>query len=123
MNAPVDHRAIAAILHIDEASLRRRAADAARRIIALGASRMAGQPWRITRAVYGGLAAAEWPYRGRDATEVLAECCRAIAAEEGRARARHWTHDANRLVALRMAEEALLAIIVDGVEPDPPEAA
>jgi hypothetical protein len=123
MNAPVDHRAIAAVFRIDEASLRRRAAEAARLIIAQGAARMVAQPWRIARAVYGGLVLAEWPYRGRSATEVLADCSRAIRAEEARGRAGHWTHDVNRLVALRQAEDALLAIILEDAEPELPEAA
>ena len=123
MNVPLDHRAIAATLGIDVVSLRRRATEAARNILAQGTARMVAQPWRIPRAVYGGLSVAEWPYRGRAATEVLADCCRALQAEMARGRAGHWTHDPNRLIALRMAEDALLAIIVEDAQPDLPEAA
>jgi hypothetical protein len=122
MNAPFPSSlGAAALFHLDEAALRRRAAESARRIIALGARRMVREPWRIVRAVYPH-APAIWPMRGRPATVVLADCARMIAAQEAQGRADRWTYDPNRLIALRQAEDALLAIIM-GDAPDEPEAA
>ena len=115
-------RGPATVFHLDEASLRRKAADAARKIVALGAERMAREPWRIVRAVYP-FAPTVWPMRGKAATDVLADCARMIAAQEAQGRAGRWTFDADRLVALRQAEDALLAIITGADEPDQPEAA
>lgn len=123
MNAPfLAPRGPAAVFRLDEASLRRRASEAARKIVALGAERMARSPWRITRAVYP-LAPALWPVPGKAATDVLADCARMIKAQEAQGRAGRWTFDANRLVALRQAEDALLAVIMGDDAPDAPEAA
>ncbi len=115
-------RGPAAVFALDEASLRRKAADAARKIVALGTERMAREPWRITRAVYP-FAPTLWPLPGKPATTVLADCARMIAAQEAQGRAGRWTFEADRLVALRQAETALVGIIMGEVEPAGPEAA
>lgn len=142
MNAPFDHdlaarcqraldnaasdrhagRSAAAVFGLDEAALRRKAAAAASKIVALGAKRMAREPWRIVRAVYP-FAPTIWPMRGKPATDVLSDCVRMIAAQEAQGRAGTWTFDANRLVALRQAESALIEIITGDDAPDEPEAA
>lgn len=89
-----------------------RSAETMRRVVESETAQMVSQPWRITRAVYGWQAMCAWPPApGMVATDVLAECARLIVGEEARGRAGHWTHDMNRLIALRQAEAALLAII------------
>lgn len=115
-------RANAAALAIVEAA----AASAAGKIVALrrsGGPIMAREPWRITRAVYP-LRPTVWPIPGKPATDVLADCARMTRALDRQRDAvpPRWTYDANLHVALRQAEDALLAIIM-GDAPEPKEAA
>lgn len=92
-----------------------RSAETMRRVVESETAQMVSQPWRITRAVYGWQAMSTWPPEpGMVATDVLAECARLIAGEV--ARQGHWTFDFNRLIALRQAEQALLAIITSEEE-------
>lgn len=94
------------------AAMQVRAAETMRRVVESETAQMVSQPWRITRVVYGWQAMSAWPPEpGMTATDVLAECARLIAGETARGREGHWTHDMNRLIALRQAEAALLAII------------
>ena len=71
-------------------------------------ARMVRAPWRIARAVYPWLPA-HWPVANKTASDVMADCRTYIDRE--RARAGHWSHDLNRLIALRQAEAALARLI------------
>jgi len=84
----------------------RLSADALRsRLFLASARQMASAPWRIARAVYP-WRAPHWPVEDRTHEDVLADCRASIGREI--ARQGHWTHDMNRLIALRQAEAALL---------------
>lgn len=83
-------------------------------VIATGAKLMLNprQTWRITVAVYGPDFTHVWPPRiGATPRSVLADCRRHLKAEEARGREGHWTYSANRHIALRQAELALLEMI------------
>lgn len=109
MNAPVP----SALDRSTVASINQRCAEALQAVIATGAVLAVKQPWRITRAVYGWQAIQTWPPEpGVMATDVLAECARLIAREDGRGAVGHWTYDVNHHIALRQAEAALLTIIM-----------
>ena len=99
------------------------AVRSARRAVATGAAIMVREPWRIVRAVYP-FAPTVWPIPGKPMTEVLADCSRMVRTHERMATSqpRYWAYDVNRHVALRQAEDALLALIT-GDAPEPNEAA
>lgn len=94
-----------AIFDIDDIVKRRDRERSAASLDDAIVDQMVRVPWRITRAVYGVSVPAMWPHQGKTASDVLADCRANIANEIGRAR--HWTYDANRLIALRQAEKAL----------------
>jgi hypothetical protein len=100
------------VIDLAIADMDARAASSLAIVIAAGSALMIAQPWRITRAVYGIAAESIWPPQaGMDARDVLAVCREKIAGEIERGREGHWSHDGNRLVALRQAEAALLVLI------------
>ena len=122
MNAPLAHeQAMLALSAMQRGSpawdaivarMQVQAAETMRAVVESATAQMVSQPWRITRAADGWQAIQTWPPApGMTATDVLAECTRLIAGEVARGREGHWTHDMNRLIALRQAEAALLAII------------
>jgi len=111
------------------AIVRESAAEASEKIVAIrrreheaGVDRMVAQPWRITRIVYGGFAPSVWPAGAKTAVEVLADCCRLIRTQERQRDLDRWTYDGAWVRDLRMAEDALVRIIM-GAEPDGQEAA
>lgn len=99
----ITYRDFAAFWH---GTLAERAADATKAIINAGAERMVKQPWRIVLAVHPERMAA-WPPVGTTPDKLREDCERLLAAEIARGAAGHWTHDGNRLIALRQASIAL----------------
>lgn len=85
------------------------AAASEARIHADGVAAAIVVPDRIARAVYSD--SHMFP-PSKPLTEMLADCCRNLRAAEARCAAGHWTASLDRLRALRMAEDALLALIV-----------
>lgn len=79
------------------------------RIHAAGVAAAIDVPDRIARAVYSD--SHMFP-PSKSLTEMLADCSRNLRAAEARCAAGHWTASLDRLQALRMAEDALLALIV-----------
>lgn len=85
------------------------AAASEARIHAAGIAAAIDVPDRIARAVYSD--SHMFP-PSKPLTEMLADCSRNLRAAEARCAAGHWTASLDRLRALRMAEDALLALIV-----------